>query len=184
MRHRLHRAWRGLGRFTPRINFGVRQQIVTVAISGLVVVGGIYLVGWLIDTRSRALADQSAELTRKVSALSEDLLQARQIATDFLQKRTEALVEAHGKLVERARDHLAEIEALVASIEFDERLSSVTAIRPGLSMYTTRFNTVVSAQKALGLNEKIGLQGNLRNAVHQVETRLGQFDLPRLAVSC
>jgi methyl-accepting chemotaxis protein len=181
VRIRFSRLTRASWRARFRLNLTVRQQIIAVAISGLVVVGAIYLAGWLIDTRVQAKADQSAELTRKVSALSEDLLRARQIATEFLQKRTDALIEAHGKLVAQAQTRLAEIETLVGEIE-DERLSQVSAIRPGLSMYVTRFNTVVSAQKALGLNEKLGLQGNLRNAVHQVETRLAQFDQPRLAV--
>ncbi len=184
MRISFPRVWRAswITRFHSRLNsLSLRQQIVAVALSGLIVVGAIYLVGWTIDTRVQSTADQNAELTRKVSALSEDMLRARQIATDFLQKRTDALIEAHGKLIEQAQAHLAEIETLVGSIE-DERLAQVSAIRPGISMYMTRFNNVVAAQKTLGLNEKLGLQGKLRDAVHQVESRLAQFDQPRLAV--
>jgi methyl-accepting chemotaxis protein len=49
-------------------------------------------------------------------------------------------------------------------------------------MYTTRFQNVAAAQRTLGFNENDGVEGQLRKAVHKAESRLSEFDEPRLAV--
>ena len=46
----------------------------------------------------------------------------------------------------------------------------------GVAHYARQFATVGATQKQLGLNEEAGLQGTLRQAVHEVEVTLGKHD--------
>jgi methyl-accepting chemotaxis protein len=151
-------------------------------IGGLLLVSVIYLVGWRIEGETRDRADQSASLASNIAALSEDLLEARQVANEFLQKRNEALLAAHAKIIEHIQGRLADIQALVAPLDEGDPLKQAEAFAAGINMYVIRFQNVVSAQKSVGLNENSGLQGELRDAVHKAEARLGQLDQPRLMV--
>jgi methyl-accepting chemotaxis protein len=166
----------------PRLSLGLRGKILTLGLAGVVVVSTIFMLGMQLDQQSRATAEQFSRLATLTSHLSESLLQGRQIATEFLQKPTEAKITAHNDVVKRAAGSLDEIEQLIAPLEADDPLRQASSFRSGINMYTTQFSNVVAAQKLLGFNEEQGLQGKLRGAVHSVEDRLKQLDQPRLAV--
>jgi methyl-accepting chemotaxis protein len=151
-------------------------------VGGLVVVSVIYLVGWRIEGETREQADRSAALAGNIAALSEDLLEARQVANEFLQKRNQATIANHAKIIEHAQSRLADIQALVAPLDEGDPLKQAEGFGAGINMYVIRFQSVVSAQRSVGLSENDGLQGELRDAVHKVEARLGQLDQPRLMV--
>src|SRR5215470_19393450 len=165
-----------------KIAVGLRTQMTTLGVGCLVLVSVIYLIGWRIEGETRARADQSAALASNIAALSEDLLEARQVANEFLQKRNEALIAAHAKIIEHIQSRLADIQALVAPLDEGDPLKQAEAFAAGINMYVIRFQNVVAAQKSVGLNENSGLQGELRGAVHKAESRLGQLDQPRLTV--
>src|SRR5215470_12206665 len=165
-----------------KIALGLRTQMTALGLGGLVLVSIIYLAGWRIEGETRERADQSAALASNTAALSEDLLEARQVANEFLQKRNEALIAAHGKIIEHIQSRLADIQALVAPLDEGDPLKQAEAFAAGINMYVIRFQNVVSAQKSVGLNENSGLQGELREAVHKAEARLAQLDQPRLTV--
>jgi methyl-accepting chemotaxis protein len=114
--------------------------------------------------------------------VSESLLQARETATQFLQKPTDKKVAAHDETVKSAIASLTEIEAIAEKLPDGDPLRQALSFRPVIGSYTTRFSSVVSAQKLIGFNENGGLQGKLRTAVHSVEAKLKTFDQPRLAV--
>jgi methyl-accepting chemotaxis protein len=171
-----------IARPSPRLSLGLRGKILALGLAGVVVVSAIFLLGMQLDQQSRATAEQFSRLVSLTSHLSESLLQGRQIATEFLQKPTDAKITAHNDIVKQAAGSLEEIEQLVAPLEADDPLRQASSFRSGINMYTTQFSNVVAAQKLLGFNEEQGLQGKLRGAVHSVEDRLKQLDQPRLAV--
>ena len=169
-------------RRVPRLSFGLRGKILALGLAGVVVVSAIFMLGMQLDQQSRATAEQFSRLAASTGRLSEGLLQGRQIATEFLQKPTDAKITTHNEVLKRSAGSLDEIEQFVATLPADDPLRQASSFRSGINMYTTQFSNVVAAQKLLGFNEEQGLQGKLRGAVHSVESRLKQLDQPRLAV--
>jgi methyl-accepting chemotaxis protein len=166
----------------PSFHLGLRSQIMMLGLAGVAIIGTFYLLGRQFEDDSRQTADRFATLTSLTSKLSESLLQARQIATEFLQKPDEKKTALHGQIVAAATDYLARIEPMAEALPDADPLRQASAFRPGINMYTTRFSNVVSAQRLIGFTENDGLQGKLRTAVHTVEEKLKKFDQPRLAV--
>jgi methyl-accepting chemotaxis protein len=172
----------GKWRIAGRIHLGLRTQILMLGVAGVVVVGAIYLIGLQIEDESQQTADRFARLESTTAKVSEGLLQAREIATEFLRKPDLKKVAVHDELVKLAVGHLSDIEAIATALPDNDPLRKSLSFRAVITSYTTRFSNVASAQKLIGLNENDGLQGKLRAAVHSVETRLKTFDQPRLAV--
>jgi len=166
----------------PSFRVGLRSQIMVLGLAGVIVIGTFYLLGRHFEERSRLTAEQFGALTSLTSKLSESLLQARQIATEFLQKPDEKKTALHGEILAAANGYLAKIEPMAEALPDGDPLRQASAFRSGINMYTTRFSNVASAQQLIGFTENDGLQGKLRKAVHSVEEKLKKFDQPRLAV--
>jgi methyl-accepting chemotaxis protein len=161
---------------------GIQFQVAALSVSGVVVVGAICLVGLRLETSTQATADTSAALATNASALSENFLQARQLATEFMQKRKEDIITRHGAMMQAVGDNLAAIETIVAAFPEGDAIKDTSGLRATVNLYATRFNNVVAAQRQVGLTENDGLQGKLRAAVHAVEKRLNEFNQPKLSV--
>ena len=165
-----------------RPNISLRIQIAAVGISGVVLVGLIYLQGLRAQAALQAAADYAVSLEVLTTQIAQDLLEARQTAFEFLIKRDEKRVAQHNDLIKRARERMTRLEAMVEQLDKDDPMRRAQALRAGLNLYETRFNNVVLVQRQIGLNENEGSEGKLRAAVHQVEKRLSEYDQPRLAV--
>ncbi|KIZ45586.1 chemotaxis protein [Rhodopseudomonas palustris] len=163
----------------PRI--GLRVQIALLGVVGVLLTGIICLAGVKFADRMQAESAQRMVLRSHVVALSRSYLEAGLIATAFLRKPEEKLIEAHNALMTAAQQHLDAIETTVQQLPDDDPMKQTSALRAGFRLYVTRFHNLVSAQKVLGLTEADGLQGKLRNAVHQLEARLVELDQPRLS---
>jgi methyl-accepting chemotaxis protein len=176
------KAVSALGRVRGWLHLGLRGQILLLGVAGVLVVGAIYLAGLQVEEHSQREAQRFGTLERLTAKVSESLLQARETATQFLQKPTDKKVAAHDETVKSAIASLGEIEAIAEKLPDGDPLRQALSFRPVIGSYTTRFSNVVSAQKLVGFNENDGLQGKLRTAVHSVESKLKTFDQPRLAV--
>jgi methyl-accepting chemotaxis protein len=165
-----------------RLHLGLRGQILLLGVGGVAIVAAIYLTGLQVEQRSQRAADRFARLETLTARVSEGLLQARETATEFEHKPTDAKIAAHDETVKDAVTRLTEIEGIAGQLPEGEVLRQSLTFRPVIASYITRFANVVSAQKLIGFNENDGLQGKLRAAVHSVESKLKTFDQPRLAV--
>jgi methyl-accepting chemotaxis protein len=160
----------------------LRAQIAALGVGGVALIGTIFLVGLRFEAEAQRSADESSSLETLIAGTTEGFLEARQLATEFLQKHDEKSIARHDQVMARLAATLDKVDELVAPLPDDDPLKRADALRSGINMYKTRFHNVVGAQRLLGLNENEGLQGKLRQAVHVVEKRLADFDQPRLAV--
>jgi methyl-accepting chemotaxis protein len=165
-----------------RIHFSLRSQILLLGMTGVTVIGAIYLVSLQIEAQSQHKADAFSTLALQTAKVSEGLLQGREIATEFLQKPDDKKIAAHTETVKTATGYLGDIERLAEALPEKDPIRQASSFRAVINSYTTRFSNVVSAQKLIGFNENDGLQGKLRAAVHTVEGQLKKYDQPRLAV--
>ncbi|AWN53948.1 methyl-accepting chemotaxis protein [Methylobacterium sp. 17Sr1-1] len=161
---------------------GLRAQIAVLGVGGVLLLGIVFGWGSWSQERLQASADRAADLSARITAFADDLLKAHQVETDFLLHRKDALIDERQALLTKAGERLDEIERQVAPLPDDAPLKAAEALRAGLNIYATRFQNVAAAQRTLGFTEKDGLQGRLRGAIHDVETRLARIDEPRLAV--
>ncbi|CAO4184849.1 methyl-accepting chemotaxis protein [Methylorubrum populi] len=164
----------------PRFN--LQAQIEALGVGGVLVLGLISILGAHVQGRFQQMADLSTELKEQAAAVAEDLISARQVETDFLLHRRDALITQRQDLIARAGERLTEVERLVAPLPSESPLRKAEVIRVGLDLYRTRFQNVAAAQRILGFTEKEGLYGTLRTAVHALEKRLLELDQPRLSV--
>ena len=162
--------------------FGLRGQIAALGIGGVLLLGLIYTQGARTQAALQQVADDGARLHAAVSALDRHLIDAHRIETEFLLQRREQLIAEREALIGQMGERLAEVEKDVASLPAEDALRQAETLRAGLNLYATRFQNVAAAQRTLGFDEKQGLQGRLREAVHRVEKRLSDFDQPRLSV--
>ena len=176
------RLVRRLGSGASSFHLGLRTQVLLLGVTGVLVVGMIYLAGRQIEDRSRAVADRFSKLESETARLSESLLQGRETATGFLQKPNDKKVAAHDETLRAATAHLTTVEEIAGALPDDDPLRKALSFRPVINSYAMRFSNVVAAQKLVGFNENDGLQGKLRMAVHSVESKLKTFDQPRLSV--
>lgn len=58
----------------------------------------------------------------------------------------------------------------------------IADLKGQLQRYSSIFNTYSQSQETLGFSEDVGLQGALRSAVHNIETRLEEFNVPVMQV--
>jgi methyl-accepting chemotaxis protein len=163
----------------PRI--GLRVQIVLLGFVGVLLTGIICLIGVRFADRAQSESAQRIALRSHVAALSDSYLQAGLVATAFLRKPEQRLIEAHKPIAAAAQRHLGEIETAVEQLDDGDPIKQTAALRAGFNLYLTRFQNLVSAQKVLGLTEADALQGKLRSAVHKVESRLAELDQPALS---
>jgi methyl-accepting chemotaxis protein len=169
-------------RFFPRFRIGLRIQIALLGILGVLFTGAICLVGLNLAAKAQLQSDQSVNLRLHVLGLSANYLEAGQIATEFLKKHDEKLIDKHAGVVETALGHLSAIESAVENLDDGDPLKKISALRAGLNLYQTRFHNLVSMQRVLGLDENQGLQGKLRSAVHQIESKLAEVNQPHLSI--
>jgi methyl-accepting chemotaxis protein len=164
------------------VSFGLRTQILTLGLSGVVVLGLLSFGGREIERRSERAAERFETLAALTAQVAEGILQGRQVATEFLQKPDDKKIALHDEFLGAARGGLEAIESIVAALPDGDPLRQASAFRAGINMYATRFTNVVAAQRNMGFNENVGLQGKLRAAVHAVEDELKASSQQRLTI--
>jgi methyl-accepting chemotaxis protein len=161
---------------------GLRVQILLIGalgVVGLLIVAAAYYSNSLADARLQAGMDRIADAQVALLNAENDLLQARRHEKDFLLRRIEEPVTQQAAATKAVVGHLEQLQSLATDRDV---LGDVQVIRTGIATYAQNFDTVVKTAKRIGLNETQGLQGALRNSVHDAETSLQKHDEPRLLV--
>ncbi|WP_027583314.1 hypothetical protein [Bradyrhizobium sp. Ai1a-2] len=165
-----------------RLRPSLKTQIAMLGIGGVLVISATCLGGLYYAARLQRESDDTARFRAQLSSLSEGFLESQQITTRFLRTRNEALVKLHADRIQQELAELDKIEAFAATAPEGDPIRQAGSLRSGINLYATRFQNIVGAQRILGLSESDGLQGKLRGAVQQIESRLAQLDQPQLSI--
>ena len=130
---------------------------------------------------SAALARQQnfSEIERLSLEMEIGVLQMRRREKDFLLRRETRYFDAYGEQADRVGELLERIDSLNAPAQVN---AAIGRLQSALPRHRETFASVVQEQTRLGLTHDAGLQGALRGAVHDVETRLDGFDDAELTV--
>lgn len=161
-------------RIAMRINLLVLLTILATGAFGIT-----YLVGRTQTTQSLDTKDQYAKLYELVQAVEIGALQMRRSEKDFLLRRDTKYIGKYDAAVAKVNSALTDMAQIDASAAAKE---SVANLKRDVARHNAQFHKVADLHQTIGLNEKEGLEGELRQAVHQVEERLKSAEMDALTV--
>jgi methyl-accepting chemotaxis protein len=154
-----------------------------VGLIGLLAFGAIYQVGSWSQNSSRAVAGEGRAISNLNMQLSIKMLEARRAEKDFQLRRDESYSKRHAELCAAIDRDLEKLKSAVRSGGLNAILEKLEIVQRGFANYVKNFADLTQAEIKLGLNEKLGLTGSLRGAVHDIESKLKEIDDPRLTSS-
>jgi methyl-accepting chemotaxis protein len=171
-----------MGSFSLRLTHKI-MAIGLVGLTGLLAFGAIYKVGSWSQESSRAVATEGRAISDLSRQISIEMLQARRVEKDFQLRREERYVKRHSELSAGTDRDLEKLKSMARSSGSSSGLERIDIIQRGFANYVKNFASLAQAEIKLGLNEKLGLSGSLRAAVHDVESKLKEIGDPRLTSS-
>jgi hypothetical protein len=114
-----------------------------------------------------------------VQSARRDLASAKAGEQEFLFTRDASVVAGVNASVAGIKQHLEELRAVSPDAARDEAASQASSIADG---YLSAFTQLYSLWVQRGLKPDQGLEGNLRNSVHGIESKVKEQDLPQLDV--
>ena len=154
-----------------------------IGVIGVALVGGIHLYG----ERAMAIYREAADTARTIFELNRrievELLEGRRAEKDFLLRSDARKADSQFDI---ARTVAADIETLrgkVLAIGKPDLVRQIEAMSASLKQYQLHFVAVVEQKKKLGLDEKSGLEGRLRNSVHGIESSVERLNERGLIVT-
>jgi methyl-accepting chemotaxis protein len=131
----------------------------------IVAVVSITTLGTVQSENNKVIAN-TIMMKEKGLAMERDMLQARVFEIDFFSRHDLSDVDAVKANVVNVTSDAANIQALDLPQDDKDRAAKITTITAG---YQKAFLEAVELSKINGLNQNLGLQLELRNAVHDVE---------------
>ncbi|MDA7946104.1 MAG: methyl-accepting chemotaxis protein [Hyphomicrobiaceae bacterium] len=150
-----------------------------VTVGAVLLLGGAYVVGERDMAGSYDRQAQYTKLFESVQQVEIGALQMRRREKDFLIRRDVKYIEKYDAAAKSVEDALKQLAALPASKSIQSNAKSLEA---GMALHKEQFHKVAKLHQEIGLNEKAGLQGQLRGAVHAVESKLKEAKLDSLTV--
>lgn len=151
-----------------------------VGLTGLLAFGAIYQAGSWSQDASRIVAVEGRAVADLNRQLSIKMLEARRAEKDFQLRRDETYSRRHAELSAAIERDLERLKSSARSSGFNGVVEKIEMVQRGFANYAKSFAALTQGEIKLGLNEKLGLTGSLRGAVHDIETRLKEIDDPRL----
>ncbi|WP_435641579.1 CHASE3 domain-containing protein [Micavibrio aeruginosavorus] len=164
-------------------NLTLKTQFIILSalmIAGFAAVGLIVGLGKNNLDQIQDSAFAATEVKDSAGTLENAFLGARRAEKDFLLRMDEKYVARHEEIQQSVANGSKELQALI--IKDAEITDQAKKFQAGFDDYSAQFDTVVTLQKDVGLNEKSGLLGDLRAAVHGVEEIINAQNQDRLKV--
>ncbi|WP_057832576.1 methyl-accepting chemotaxis protein [Colwellia sp. TT2012] len=111
-------------------------------------------------------------IANHIGNIKTSVLELRRDEKDFISRKDLKYSEKFNKKIGKVQQ---QITALAEGFtEVGLSVPEITSMEGILAQYQVQFNSLVSLQKKIGLNAKGGLYGELRTAVHDVESLIGK----------
>ncbi|MDH5453752.1 MAG: methyl-accepting chemotaxis protein, partial [Paracoccaceae bacterium] len=162
------------------IRIGKRVAImVFMGLAGLAALFLIYLFGDNDVAAETAHADEYTHMEVLAGEVDAQALQMRRREKDFILRNDMKYAESYHKAANAAVAALEEMEGLSVA---GPQLGNIKNIKSKITEHAALLDQLVAASQRLGFDENQGLQGSLRNAVKDAETKLEEFGLDNLTV--
>ncbi|MDJ0943703.1 MAG: methyl-accepting chemotaxis protein [Kiloniellales bacterium] len=165
-----------LDRFPISIRIGFLSALSAVCVA---ILGAVYLYGDVSAGRAFETLHQHALLAQAAQRVEIGALQMRRREKDFILRRDLEYAEKYEEAAAGVLESLQEMRTMAVAAPVG---AEVERLIGGVSEHADQFRTVVGLHEQLGLNEKSGLQGTLRAAVHAVEAKLKEANLDALTI--
>jgi len=164
-----------------QLNVSTRIFILaSIAIIAAVVLTTTRFVGDRITERALEVDEtftEMSELSREVEIAA---LNMRRAEKDFLLRKNEKFVKNYMDSAKRAEQALLRLKNNSSADKINENVKFMAS---GIAEHKRQFLKVVELNKTLGLDEKSGLQGKLREAIQSVESKLKAINRDSLTVT-
>ncbi|NIA72322.1 HAMP domain-containing protein [Pelagibius litoralis] len=165
-----------LNQFRISFRIGVLSALSVVSAA---VLGGAFLFGDFTMGQAFEGQNQHARLAQLAQQVENGALQMRRREKDFIIRRDLKYADRYEKAVAGVVESLAEMANMAVAGPVQEEIARLNS---GIAEHAEQFQKVVQLNERLGFDEKSGLQGSLRAAVHAVETKLKEAQLDALTV--
>jgi methyl-accepting chemotaxis protein len=150
---------------------------------GVILIGGIHFYGESAIAEHREAAGKARALFELNGKIEIGLLEGRRAEKDFLLRNDARKVETQIGIAKSVATDIDALRGEVATIGKPDLARQIEAVSASLKQYQTHFLAVVEQKRRLGLDEKSGLEGQLRASVHDIESRVEQLHESNLVVT-
>ncbi len=153
--------------------------LASISVIGFAVIGAAAFQQSQLRERATAMRAAGAERLASMRNLEDALSDVRRDQRDFLIRRDASIARRVAMSARNARAAVDAIGVDAAAAHAGAALELGTA----LDRYSKAFDELQSIYRRLGLNEREGAQGRMREAIHNAETALAALGLDRIVVS-
>jgi methyl-accepting chemotaxis protein len=154
-----------------------------IGVAGVILTGGIHFYGESAMARYRDAAENARSIFELSSRIEIELLEGRRAEKDFLLRNDVKKIDSQIDISKSAAADIEILRGKIVAAGKPDLARKVEAMSASLKQYQSHFLAVVQEKRQLGLDEKSGLEGQLRNSVHEMETRVNQLHESGLLVT-
>ncbi|MGI3004218.1 methyl-accepting chemotaxis protein [Shewanella algae] len=148
-------------------------------LSAAVSIGALILM-FILQQYSSSVQTELSIAIQKVVELDKEVLSMRKNEKDFFGRLDLKYVEVHQQEAQATAQKMKELAGIFK--EYDLPEAPINSFNQDFASYLRLFAEVVKLQQEIGLDPKSGLYGELRSAVHNVETLVAENETPELMV--
>lgn len=151
-----------------------------IVVAGMLTIAGVYVYTMKVNKTAKTENARVYGIGEHSLDILVTVLEARKYEKDFLWNSDESFIAQHEQTLQKQAE---ELNYLTEQMSNPDHLAIVNKIQSLRDSYRNAFNEIVELKKEIGLSEKLGLRGSLRNAVHGIEDKLNENHSIELAYS-
>jgi len=154
-----------------------------IGVIGVILVGGMHLYSEIEMASYREEAESARAIFELANSIQIKLLEGRRAEKDFLLRNKQEFADAQSESGKAIARDIATLNGKLQAIGRADLIRQIEAMNASFQQYQTHFAAVVEEKTRLGLDEKSGLEGRLRDSVHDIEMKVNQLHQSDLVVS-